>query len=41
MKGLKRDRETDIEDGADDVSIVSEDDADATDGVGLKRQRIA
>ncbi len=42
MKGLKREREMNIgANGADDISIVSDDDADATEGVDLKRQRIA
>ncbi|KAL8884449.1 MAG: hypothetical protein Q9192_006842 [Flavoplaca navasiana] len=42
MKGLKREREMDMgANGADDISIASEDDADATDGVDSKRQRIA
>ncbi len=41
MKGLKREREREIEEGAEEISLVSEDEADATDGVELKRQRIA
>lgn len=41
MKGLKREREREIEEGAEEISIVSEDEADASDGVELKRQRIA
>lgn len=41
MKGLKREREREIEEGAEEISIVSEDEADGTDGVELKRQRIA
>ncbi|KAL8733960.1 MAG: hypothetical protein Q9166_001721 [cf. Caloplaca sp. 2 TL-2023] len=41
MKGLKREREVEMDKGPDDISIVSEDDADAADGVELKKQRIA
>ncbi|KAL8688482.1 MAG: hypothetical protein Q9224_004870 [Gallowayella concinna] len=41
MKGLKREREVEVDAGADDISIVSEDDADAGEGVELKRQRVA
>lgn len=41
MKGLKRIREADIEEDADDISIVSEGDAEGASGVHPKRQRNA
>ncbi|KAL8798831.1 MAG: hypothetical protein Q9182_006353 [Xanthomendoza sp. 2 TL-2023] len=41
MKGLKREREVEVDEGADDISIASEDHADIGKGVELKRQRVA
>ena len=41
MKGLKRGRNIDEEEMTDDISIVSEEDANVADEVEVKRQRIA
>ncbi|KAI4132076.1 MAG: hypothetical protein LQ338_000934 [Usnochroma carphineum] len=41
MKGLKRGRDADLEQVADDISIISEGDVDGTEDVEVKRQRIA
>ena len=42
MKGLKRERDTDVEDEAEkDEDVISEDDHDLDNGVELKRSRLA
>ncbi|KAL8722624.1 MAG: hypothetical protein Q9225_000930 [Loekoesia sp. 1 TL-2023] len=41
MKGLKRDRDAEMEEAVDDVSVVGEEGADDASQVELKRQRIA
>ena len=42
MKGLKRGRDTDVEDeGGKDEDVISEDEHDLNNGVELKRSRLA